>query len=121
MKRLILTLLLLLPSLALAGEPSLAARQEIAHLINYLNGSGCQFNRNGTWYGASEAADHLNLKYAYLLKKGRVSSAEEFIARAASESSMSSKPYQIKCGANPAVQSGPWLKSELVKYRNGGQ
>lgn len=121
MKRLILTLLLLLPSLALAGEPSLAARQEIAHLINYLNGSGCQFNRNGTWYGASEAANHLNLKYSYLLKKGRISSAEDFIARAASESSMSSKPYQIKCGANPAIQSGPWLKSELVKYRKGGQ
>src|SRR4051812_30662737 len=97
MKRLILTLLLL-SGLAFASEPSPAARQEIAYLIGYLKSSGCHFNRNGNWYSASEAADPLNQKYQYLLKKGLVSSAKDFISRAASESSMSGKPYQVKCG-----------------------
>ena len=120
MKRLILTLLLL-PSLAFASEPSPAARQEIVHLIDYLKSSGCQFNRNGNWYSSSEAVDHLSQKYQYLLKKGLVSSAEDFISRAASESSMSGKPYQVKCGSGAPVQSGAWLKSELVKYRSGRQ
>jgi hypothetical protein len=118
-KRLILPLFFLLPCLAFAGEPSPTAKQEIAYLINHLKASGCQFNRNGTWYSSAEAVDHLNQKYQYLLKKGLVSSAEDFITRAASESSMSGKPYLVKCGTKPAVKSAPWLRSELIKYRNG--
>jgi hypothetical protein len=113
----LLFLLLALPGLALADQPAPAARQEIAHLIGYLKDSGCQFNRNGTWYSPVEAADHLDQKYRYLLKKGLVASAEDFIGRAASESSMSGKAYQVKCGSNAAVQSGPWLKAELAKFR----
>ncbi len=120
LKRFILALLLI-PCLAFAAEPSATTKKEIAHLLSYLKDSGCQFNRNGSWYSASEAVDHLNQKYDYLLKKGLVSSAEDFIARGASESSMSSKPYQVKCGANPPVQSGPWLSDELMRYRRSAR
>lgn len=120
MKRLIL-LLLAIPALALAGEPTPVVKQEVIHLITHLKNSGCQFNRNGSWYSPGEAADHLDQKYQYLLKKGLVTSAEDFIARAGSESSMSGKPYQVKCGANVPVQSGPWLKAELAKFPSNGQ
>jgi hypothetical protein len=120
MKRLIF-LLLVIPTLALASEPTPVVKQEVFHLITYLKNSGCKFNRNGSWYSPSEAADHLDQKYQYLLKKGLVTSTEDFIARAGSESSMSGKPYQVKCGANAPVQSGPWLKAELVKFRSNGQ
>lgn len=112
-----LAALLLLPTLAQAAAPSPATTQEISHLLGYLKESGCQFNRNGSWYGAGEAVDHLNQKYRYLLKKGLLSSAEDFIARAASESSMSGKPYQVKCGGGAAVTSGPWFRSELTRFR----
>ncbi|HEX7053643.1 MAG TPA: DUF5329 domain-containing protein [Burkholderiales bacterium] len=116
MNRLFLALLLL-PGAGIAGEPSPVAREEIGHLMGYLGGSGCRFNRNGTWYSAADAAQHLNGKYDYLLRKGLVASAEDFIDRAASESSMSGKPYQVQCGAQAAVSSGPWLRAELARYR----
>lgn len=113
----LLLCLLLLPGLALAATPSPAARQEIDHLLSHLGQSGCQFNRNGSWHDSAEAVDHLQQKYQYLLKKGLVSSAEDFIARAASESSMSGKPYLVRCGAAAPVPSGNWLKAELNRYR----
>ena len=108
---------LLLPGLAVAAEPSPVAKHEIAHLMSYLKGSGCEFNRNGSWYGTAEAVDHINQKYEYLLNKGLVTTAEDFIARAASESSMSGRPYQVRCGTAAPVESGAWLKAELVRYR----
>lgn len=118
MKRLMLALAFL-PCLGVAGEVSPKTKQEITHLLAYLKDSGCQFNRNGSWYSSTEAVSHLNEKYQYLLKKDLVSSAEDFINRAASESSMSSKPYQVKCGGNAPVKSGPWLMQELNQYRSG--
>ncbi len=94
-----------------------AAQQEISHLFAYLKSSGCQFNRNGSWYGPQEAADHLNDKYQYLLKKNRISTAEDFITGAASESSMSGQPYLVKCGDAAPVESAAWFRAELEKYR----
>lgn len=119
MSRLFFVVMLLLPGLVFAAEPTAAARQEVAHLIGYLRESGCEFNRNGTWYGAEEAVAHLNRKYEYLLDKGLVISAEDFVDRAASESSMSGQPYLVKCGTASPVQSGSWFKAELVRYRAG--
>jgi hypothetical protein len=121
MKTLLLSLLLALPAPGLADQPSPTTRLEIAQLIGRLKDSGCQFNRNGTWYGPVEAADHLDQKYRYLLKKGLVASAEDFITRAGSESSMSGKPYQVKCGSSAAVQSRRWLTAELARLRDNRQ
>ena len=118
MKKMIL-LWILTTGTAFAGSPTPAATQEISHLVSYLQGSGCQFNRNGTWYPAGEAVDHIDQKYRYLLKKGWVSSAEDFISRAASESSLSGRSYQVKCGEAAPVPSGVWLKAELARYRAG--
>lgn len=105
-----------LPLLSQAAPPP-AARQEIAHLIAHLNASGCSFQRNGRWHDATEAAKHIGRKYDYLLKRDLVASSEEFIARAASESSLSSKPYQVRCGDHAPVASAAWLKAELTRYR----
>ncbi|MDI1301203.1 MAG: DUF5329 domain-containing protein [bacterium] len=113
----IFTLLMLLSGLAFSAEPSPIAKQEIAYLLIYLKDSGCEFNRNGTWYKAEEAANHLNKKYEYLLNKGLVSSTEDFVKRAATESSMSGKPYLVKCASNSPVQSGYWFEAALAKHR----
>ena len=87
MKQLSLIFVVILASVSFAVEPTPAIKLEIAHLFSYLQASGCQFYRNGTWYGSSEAVSHLNKKYQYLLRKGLVASSEDFIERAASESS----------------------------------
>lgn len=109
--------------LAAASAPSAFAaedartRDEVVHLLDYLGHSGCQFNRNGTWYDAQKARAHLEEKYAYLQKRDMVPNAQAFIERAASTSSMSGKPYEVRCGTAQAVPSGRWLGDELRRYR----
>jgi hypothetical protein len=108
-------LLSLLPLLGAA--PSSTTRAEIQHLLVYLENSGCQFYRNGTWHSAPDARAHLTKKYQYLLDKGLIKSAEDFVQRVAAESSMSGKPYQVRCGAGAPVTSAQWLSEELARYR----
>ena len=117
MKYLLAVLMAMLASPAALAEPDEAARTEIAHLLKYLETSGCQFQRNGSWFAPARAASHLNQKYEYLLKKDRVASAEQFIERAATESSASGKPYSVKCGDAAAVPSADWLRAELQRFR----
>lgn len=112
---------------ALAQAPAPAAQQapkaakaqrEIDQLITALGGSGCQFQRNGSWYPASEAQSHLRRKYDYLRKRDLVASAEQFIERAGSASSMSGKPYQVRCPGQPVVTSSTWLTTRLAAIRH---
>lgn len=101
---------------ALAAPPPQAER-EIEQLIATLERSGCQFQRNGSWYDAAQAQAHLRKKYAYLRKRDMVASAEQFIERAGSESSMSGRAYQIRCGAAAAMPSAAWLRARLNEIR----
>lgn len=104
---------------AAAGAASLppTARSEIDGLLSRLAASDCQFKRNGSWHGAGEAQAHLRRKLDYLAGKGLVASAEQFIERAATQSSVSGQPYLVQCGSSPAVPSGKWLHSELQALR----
>ena len=85
--------------------------------MGHLASSGCQFNRNGSWYSASRAVSHLKRKYEYLVERNLAPTAEAFIARAASESSTSGKPYLVKCSGKPEVESAAWFGAELTKFR----
>ena len=116
--RIAVVLLTSLMTTSYAAEPQ-ATKTEIAHLFATLETSNCQFNRNGSWYSAKEASGHLGTKYKYLQDKDLVPSAEKFIERAATESSLSGKAYQIKCADNVALPSAPWFKAALEKYRAG--
>jgi hypothetical protein len=104
-----------------AASLSPAARGEIEGLLSRLAVSGCQFKRNGSWHTAVEAQAHLRRKLDYLVDKGAVASAEQFIERAASQSSMSGLVYQVKCGSQVPVASGQWLRTELQGLRAGAK
>jgi hypothetical protein len=104
---------------SLAATPSAAARSEIEHLLAFIAKSGFQFNRNNRWYDASEASAHLASKERYLEDRGQIASPEDFIAKAASKSSMTGKPYTVRCGSEPAIASAGWLMAELVRFRQG--
>ena len=108
---------MLMFSVAFAADPPAAVQSEVAHLFDYIDNSGCQFYRNGSWHDAHQARAHLELKYRYLRTKGQISCTEEVIERAGSASSLSGKPYQIKCGDAAPVLSGDWLKVELQRFR----
>lgn len=114
---------MLLAALLLAGPVALAApgadaRREIAQLISSLDGSQCRFQRNGRWYDGSDARAHPQRKYDYLLKKDMADSAEQFIERAASQSSMSGKAYRIQCPGQPEQTAAAWFGARLQALRH---
>ena len=117
MMRLALLLVLMIAASAHAAEPDATATKEIAYLIDHLASSGCQFNRNGTWYQAPRAVSHLKRKYEYLLDKGLVTDADAFIRLAATQSSASGKTYLVKCGNQPETPSATWFQAALAKFR----
>ena len=110
-------LLLVMSGVANAQSVSPATSTEIKLLFTALETSRCEFSRNGTWYDAQKASQHLQQKYDYLLKKNLVTTTESFIERAASQSSVSGKPYQVKCAGEEAVASKAWFTHKLAALR----
>jgi len=100
-----------------ASSGTSTTEREIQSLFKALQQSGCEFARNGQWYSASEASAHLQRKYSYLQKRDLAPTAEAFIARAASQSSMSGKPYLVRCPGQPEVRSQSWFEAQLAKAR----
>jgi len=88
--------------------------QEIQHLFEFISQSNCIFIRNNTEYPAKEARDHIQTKYDYA--KRWVGSAEQFIDRIATKSSISGNRYQIRCQGK-LLYTDKWLKQELARYR----
>jgi hypothetical protein len=102
-------LMLLLPwllaSAAIGAPLAPAVRTEINALLERLETSGCEFNRDGTWYPAPEAKPHLRRKLGYLEDRGMAQTTEQFTEWAASGSSMSGQPYFIRCGTGRILHS----------------
>ncbi len=94
------------------------AQREVSALLAFVGNSHCTFIRNGSPYSSTQAQAHLQDKLDYLLRKDRVNSAEQFIERAASESSFSGKPYKVICDGKEQL-SADWLKDELQRIRQG--
>mgnify|MGYP003385234391 CR=1 FL=1 len=92
-------------------------KQEVEHLFTHLESSGCQFNRNGSWYSATEATAHIRKKYEYLLSRNQLKTTESFIEKAATKSSISGKPYEVKCEGQSVVLNSVWFSKELNDYR----
>jgi Family of unknown function (DUF5329) len=114
---LLLILCMLVPPATRAAPPP-SAQVEIDYLLAHVGASGCEFYRNGSWYDAARAQAHLRAKYDYLAARNLVRSAEDFIDKAATKSSLSGQPYQIRCAGYAAVASSQWLRDALARYRD---
>lgn len=110
----------LLAGFGAQAAPSAQAEREIEQLIQTLARSGCQFERNGSWHDAGQAQAHLRKKLAYLRKRGLADTAELFIERAATRSSLSGQPYRMRCGQAAPIGSAAWLQAQLVQLRKAG-
>lgn len=116
--RLILALLACtLAAIAGAAPLPAPARAEVDALLTRLQSSGCEFNRNGSWYAGDQARVHLLKKLDYLESKDLVQTAEQFIERGAATSSISGKPYQVRCAGKAPQESAKWLTAELQALR----
>ncbi len=47
--------------------------------------------------------------------------AEQFIERAASASSLSGQAYLVRCGSAAPVQSGTWMLTQLQEMRSAAR
>ena len=87
--------------------------------IDYLIDSIAQlhdavFIRNGSDYTSAQAADHLRLK---LRNAGaRVRTAEDFIARCATDSSASGEKYRIRFADGRVVDNAVFLRQKLAEF-----
>lgn len=114
--RLILSMALVfgLSSIAVAVAP---VETEVSFLLGYVEKSGCEFYRNGTWHDAKSARAHLHDKYEYLAAFNQINSTEDFIEKVATKSSFSGQAYQVKCNGGTAVSSKQWFSDELTRFR----
>lgn len=112
-----LAVVLLALALPLQAGPPAEAEREVAGLIDALGGSGCDFQRNGRWHPAATARAHLQRKYAWLRERDLVDSAEQFIERAGTRSSLSGRAYQVRCPGQPVVPAAHWLRGRLQDLR----
>jgi hypothetical protein len=101
-----------------ARPPSSAAHLSEAQKIEALIASvgqlkGAVFIRNGSEHQAPEAAAHLRRKLDYAGK--RIHTAEQFIDKLATGSSMTGKPYRIRFADGHSVESAVYFREQLRK------
>lgn len=99
------------------AAPAMSMPMEVNFLLGYVDGSGCEFQRNGSWHAAPQAQEHLRDKFNYLVALDRLDTAEQFIDRAAAQSSLTGRPYMVRCKGGPVVTSRQWLGDELLRLR----
>ena len=87
---------------------------EVERLLGFIENSQCTFVRNGDKYDAANARAHIERKYDYI--KDRIETTEQVIKYAATESSISGKPYSVICSGREEP-SADWLKRELARLR----
>ena len=87
---------------------------EIAYLIEFVRHSSCTFIRNGSEYSGGAAADHIQAKYDHF--KDEIHTVDDFVARAASKSLMSGKPYTVRCDGK-TMPAADWIRAEAADYR----
>ena len=70
-------MLVSIENLSAAQDAPLIHEQEISHLLNFIENSGCVFIRNNKEYDSKRARDHISTKYDYIKKKEPDISAEQ--------------------------------------------
>ncbi|MES2780690.1 MAG: DUF5329 family protein [Bacteroidota bacterium] len=117
MKNLIAILLLCVTTQVFAQQ-TLSETQKIDHLISFVrNLRGATFIRNGSEHTPTAAADHLQMKRE---KAGsRITTANVFIEKIASKSSMSDDLYMIRFANGKEFPCQMVMLNELKKLEEG--
>jgi hypothetical protein len=119
--------LVLVPSLALAQvayagpAPTPTTVAEVEYLLDYVGRSGCDFYRNGVRYDSGAAQIHLRYKYHALVGYGQIRTADDFIDKAATKSSLTGIAYKVRCAGGQELSSYQWLRDALALYRSKGK
>lgn len=104
---------------AYSADATSNADADIGALLGRLAASNCTFSRNGRWYTAAEARQHLARKWRHTPLPN--ASAEEFIELAASRSSETGTAYMVRCPGVPDTPAAAWLRQELAALRGASR
>lgn len=97
---------------AFANAAPLTEQQKIDALIHSVETlPGAQFIRNGSAYDGKAAADHLQTKRHYA--GSRIKTANDFIERLASKSSMTGQPYQVRFANGKTEDASVFFHDQL--------
>lgn len=86
----------------------------IRYLIEAVARSELSFERNSRRYTASEAAQHLQRKYAHL--RDEIRTVDDFIELAASRSLVTGEPYLVVDSRGKSMPAGQWLRQVLAEH-----
>ncbi len=110
----VLCLLCFFGTLPAAETAPAAEKTKIEALISHIQGlENATFVRNGSDYSAANAAKFLRAKWERNAKD--VKTAEDFIAKVASTSGTSGKPYVIRFKDGKETPCGEYLTAQLKK------
>ena len=101
-----LALLGLFAMTPMRAASAMSMPMEMNFLLSYVEGSGCAFQRNGSWYTAQEAHAHLRDKFNYLATRSMLDTTEQFIERVATQSSLTGRAYMVRCSDGPTLTGG---------------
>ncbi len=97
-----------------AAEPTPAEKAKIEALIASVEGlADAKFIRNGSTYDAKTAAKFLRGKWSS--NSDEIATAADFIAKAATGSSTSGKPYLIRQKDGSETKCAEYLAAQLKK------
>jgi hypothetical protein len=100
-----------------AGDARLSQRAKIERLIQSIEKlEDATFIRNDVEYDADEAAEHLRMKWR--AQADEISSAQVFIDRIASRSSVSDEAYRIRMSDGSVVEAGDFLRKRLEEIED---
>lgn len=99
---------------ALPAQAPADEKARIEGLISHIEGlQSASFIRNGKEYSSTNAAKFLRAKWSR--DEDEVKTAEDFIAKVASVSGTSGKPYVIRFNDGKEVPCGEYLTGRLKK------
>ncbi|HUR26665.1 MAG TPA: DUF5329 family protein [Planctomycetota bacterium] len=100
-------------------EPPHAQPEDAAAVIEQLLAaiadSKLVFVRNGSDHTGAAAAAHIRKKREHYAKE--IHTPEDFIAKAATKSELSGKPYLVKLADGTSVTLAEWLGARLAEWR----
>ena len=101
-----------------------ADENEINQLLNKVETSEIQFERNGQKHSGQEARQHLEKKFNWA-KRWKLRSqpirTEDFIKKIASRSSTSGEEYYVILKDGSKIKTEEWLNSEWEKIKKQGE
>jgi hypothetical protein len=109
----------LLLSAAAGGLPAEEAGRIEALIAAVERLDDAAFIRNGQVYDSAMAAEFLRRKWQ--AQAAPISSAEDFIAKVASFSSTSGRPYIIRLRDGHEIPCSVFLRAELAKLQTNGR